>query len=111
MEPDGAGIRKDDDKPKWDLMPFDALNEVVLVFTYGALKYENRNWERGMPWSKVISPLLRHTWKFIMGEKYDKESKCHHMAHVACNALFLLTYDIRPGYEEFDDRVKILKDG
>ena len=54
-----------------------------------------RNWERGMPWSKVLGPLLRHLYKWTRGEIIDKESGQRHIAMVAWNAIALLTYELR----------------
>jgi hypothetical protein len=33
------GVKHDGDKPRWDLLPFDALDEVAGVLRYGAKKY------------------------------------------------------------------------
>lgn len=63
--------------------------------TEGSVKYPARNWEEGMPWSKIMGPLERHLMKFKAGEQYDLETGCHHMAMVAWNALSLLTHDLR----------------
>ena len=92
---DGQGLRFDEGKSRVDLLPADALMEVGKVNAYGAAKYAPRNWERGMPWSKVVGPLLRHLFKWMMGENVDSESGQRHIAMVAWNALALLTYELR----------------
>ena len=39
--------RKDDaEKPRWDLLPFGPVREVVEVLTFGAKKYAPDNWQR-----------------------------------------------------------------
>jgi Domain of unknown function (DUF5664) len=89
------GLRYDAGKLRFDLLPFEAMEEVVKVYTVGAAKYAPRNWEKGMSWSRVLASLFRHLWKFWKGEQIDEETGCHHMAHVTWNALALLHYDIK----------------
>lgn len=91
----GVGLRYDQGKARYDLLPADGIHELVLVYTKGAQKYADRNWELGMPWSKVIAPLLRHTFAWMRGERVDPETGLHHMAHVAWNALALVCYERR----------------
>lgn len=95
LEADGGGLRFDQGKTRTDLLPGDTLLALGEVYRIGAEKYAPRNWERGMPWSKVLGPLTRHLFKWMAGEKVDKESGQSHMAHVAWNALALMTYEIR----------------
>jgi hypothetical protein len=90
-----TGLRFDEGKNRLDLLPPEWTWALGLVMTKGAVKYDARNWEKGMPWSKVMGPLKRHLTKFEAGETYDDETGCHHLAMVAWNALALLSYDIR----------------
>jgi hypothetical protein len=106
---DGGGLRNDAGKLRLDLLPNDALRSVAEVLTHGIKKYAERNWERGMQWSKVYGPLLRHLNAWAEGEVIDRESGQPHMAHVACNALFLLTYELR-GMRQFEDIEPYLRD-
>jgi len=103
---DNTGIKYDTSKPKWELLPYDALTEVVKVMTYGAIKYEPRNWEKGMSWSRVFSSLQRHLSLWFHGEDLDDESEMNHLAHAACCVLYLLAYECRD--HGIDDRPKLL---
>lgn len=89
------GIRYDKGKPRFDLLPPDALFEIVKVFTDGAEKYESRNWEKGMDWNKHFSAMQRHLWKWQMGQSIDEESGHNHLAHAAFGCLALLAYELR----------------
>lgn len=89
------GLRYDEGKPRYDLIPPDGLEELAIVFTKGAEKYADRNWELGMKWSKCFAPMMRHAWKFWRGEWLDQESGRPHMAHVVWNAMALLVYGMR----------------
>lgn len=101
---DGKGLRYDSGKTRFELIPFDALRVIAEVFTKGAEKYEPRNWERGMLFSRCVGSLLRHFTAWENGEDIDAESRLPHMAHAAWNCIALLTYGLR-GIGE-DDRPK-----
>lgn len=90
-----SALRFDSGKLRMDLLPPDAISELAKVYTFGAQKYADRNWEKGMSWSRVVASLLRHTFSWMAGETYDPESGIHHMAHVAWNALTLISYCLR----------------
>jgi len=99
-------IKHDKGKLRYDLVPPDALNELAHVYTYGASKYTDRNWEKGMDYGRVFAAIQRHLWAFWSGEELDKESNLHHLAHAAWGCLTLLSYSIRRVGE--DDRVKTI---
>jgi hypothetical protein len=105
IKKDNSGIKYDECKPRWDLLPFDALNEIAKVMTYGAIKYEPRNWERGMSWNRVFASMQRHLSTWFHGNNIDDESKMSHLAHAACCMLYLLAFEVRA--EGIDDRPKL----
>ena len=90
-------------KPRFSLVSPIAHEELAKVLTMGAQKYAPYNWMKGLPFMEVIDSLERHVNAFKRGENMDKESGLHHMAHVMCNAMFLIEY-IEAGKENFDDR-------
>lgn len=96
------GLRYNDGKTRYDLVPAFAQEQYARVLTYGANKYEERNWERGMKWSKVLASLERHLAAIKRGEDIDPESGELHSAHVMCNAAFLTEY--YKIYPKGDDR-------
>lgn len=83
-------MKADEGKPRFDLLPFDALEEVAAVLAHGALKYGERNWEKGLGWGRIAGALLRHLAAWTRGIELDAESGRHHLAHAACCALMLL---------------------
>ena len=85
--------RFDEGKIRHDLMPPWSLDQIAKVYTYGTIKYDDDNWWKGMPWKKVIGPMLRHIWKWLRGEKLDDESGLHHLAHAAWQCLALMEYE------------------
>lgn len=101
-----TAVRFDQDKTDWSLLPMDALEEVVKVLEFGAVKYDRNNWRRGegFKYSRVVNSLLRHTYAWMRGEDLDPESGYSHLAHMGCNVLFLLYYNRYKERFKNDDR-------
>lgn len=97
------GVKDDSGKLRYDLMPYDALEEVLKILAYGAARRGERNWEQGIAYSRVFAASQRHLacW-FQKSEQFDSESQLSHLAHAACNILFLLAYELRkvPGLDD-----------
>jgi len=72
-----------------------ALRSVAAVLTYGALKYKPDSWKT-IPDAKrrYEDALDRHLNAWKAGEGVDDESHMDHLAHAACNMLFLLQLEI-----------------
>jgi hypothetical protein len=95
VKADGGGLRYNAVKNRIELVPPEWIWAVADVTTKGSYKYDERNWERGMKWSIMIGCVGRHIAKFLIGERYDAETGCHHLAMAAWNILALMSYDIR----------------
>ena len=89
------GVKLDDGKLRMDLISPESMEELAKILTYGATKYEDRNWEKGILYSRVYAALLRHLVKWSKGEVFDTESGLRHLSHAFCNLMFLVTYDKR----------------
>lgn len=92
--PEG-GVKFDDDKPRYDLIPPEALEGLAKVLTFGAKKYAPRNWEKGMLWGRVFGAAMRHLWAWWRGENTDPETGLSHLDHAACCIAFLQAYEVR----------------
>jgi len=105
---DQPGRKYDEKKIRLDLLPVLALEEIGRVLTYGAQKYDDRNWEKGISYSRCWGALLRHGFSFWRGEDIDPETGLRHMAQLACNSLFILHYTLQDKQyrEKWDDRPK-----
>lgn len=93
--PPTVGVKFDNDKPQWSLLPFKALKEVVDVLTYGAKKYAPDNWKK-VPNAeqRYIDAGFRHFTAYAAGEKLDPETGKSHLAHAMCCLLYLLAFEI-----------------
>lgn len=90
------GLKYDEGKPRLDLIPYDVLAEVSKVLTFGAEKYDARNWEKGMNWGRVFAAAQRHMIKFWQyREEKDEETSLSHLSHAICCLMFLHAYELR----------------
>lgn len=89
----GEAMRADGNKVRLDLLPLQPIWDVGRVLSYGSIKYADRNWEKGMRWSRCWGSALRHLFKWWMGEQCDNESGLPHLAHAACNIMYLQHYE------------------
>lgn len=88
------GAKYDQDKPRWDLLPWDEVEDVVRVLTYGARKYEDENWKKvPLAEKRYLAAAMRHIVAMVRGEHTDSESGISHLAHAACCLLFLAWFD------------------
>lgn len=95
------GVKFDSNKPRWSLLPFEALEEVVEVLTSGAKKYAPNNWKY-VPDAddRYMDAAFRHMAQYMQGDKHDGETGNNHLAHAVCCLLFKLWFDRK---QELDD--------
>ena len=84
-------------KLRYDLIPTFALKRLAGLYTRGAQKYGEHNWQKGMPYSRFLASLERHLHQWKQGET-DED----HMTAVAWNALAIIHFD-EIGRKELDD--------
>ena len=99
-----GGLKFDGDKPRMDLLDAEALEELTKVLTFGAKKYADENWRKGISFRRLLAAALRHVFAFMRGEDKDPETGLSHMAHAMCCAMFVIWMQRhRP---DMDDRYK-----
>lgn len=97
-----AGIKFDESKLRYDLIPSSSLNALATILTFGCSKYGDRNWEKGMSWGRVFGALMRHLWAWWGGESDDEETGKSHLWHAICCLAFLIEYETT--HNEYDNR-------
>lgn len=102
-----AAVKHDAEKLRYDLIPTQPLEEYVRNLTLGATKYDDRNWEKGMSWSRAYAALQRHVQAWWQGESRDAEG-FHHLAAVTFYAFALMEFERT--HPELDDRPVKLTD-
>lgn len=104
------GINKDEGKLRLDLVAPEAIEALARVSDSGRrdkdgnLKYEDRNWEKGMDWVRQYASAMRHLLKWMKGEDVDPESGLPHVEHALWRIAALVTYASRG--VGFDNRPK-----
>jgi len=85
-----VGMKFDNGKLLYSLIPPETLKALAEVLTFGAQKYAPNNWqlvENGE--TRYLDALFRHLEAFRSGETHDPDSKLHHLSHVLTNVAFL----------------------
>lgn len=91
-------------KGRYDLVTPFGLMRLAKWYELGAKKYSNRNWEKGMPFSRYIDSAQRHINKYIMGMT-DED----HLAAAVWNLMAIMHHE-ELGQTEFDDMPHYLKE-
>jgi len=101
--PTGAVRDTETEKSRPDLISPWALDRLGHWLRRGAEKYAERNWEKGIPFSRCLGSLCRHLLAYQQC-RTDED----HLAAILCNAMFLAHYEamIQRGTlpAELDDR-------
>lgn len=84
-------------KGRYDLISPFAMRRLALWYELGASKYADRNWEKGMPFSRYINSAKRHIDKYIMGME-DED----HLAAAVWNLCAIMHHE-ELSQVEFDD--------
>jgi hypothetical protein len=90
-------------KGRYDLLPPKAIDRIAKHFENGAVKYGDRNWEKGINLSDFIDSALRHTFKYLDG--WNDED---HLAAAAWNLLCAIQTEIeRPQMQNIPKRMAL----
>jgi hypothetical protein len=90
VEP-SAGMKFDNGKLDYTLLPWDSVDEVVKVLEFGAKKYARDNWKHvDNAEVRYLAAAFRHMVQYNNGEKNDAETGLSHLAHATCCMLFIM---------------------
>jgi hypothetical protein len=90
-------------KGRFDLFSPFALQRIAMIFEKGAIKYEDRNWEKGSPFSRTLDSAIRHIMQYMMGME-DED----HLAQAAWNIMAIM--HLQKTMPELDDMPHYLKE-
>ena len=90
---DGCGSDGNPMKLRWDLVPWESVEEIVKIYTHGAIKYGDNQWQ-GVEPDRYFGALMRHLIAWRKGEIKDPDSGLPHLAHVGWNIFALLWFEI-----------------
>lgn len=78
----GAVRSADNASVRYDLITPIGLRRVAEAYAEGSEKYEEFNWEKGMPVSDILNHAISHIFKFLSGDRSED-----HLGHAAWNML------------------------
>lgn len=91
---DEPAKRFDAGKSRIDLIPPEFIEALGRHYAVGAAKYAERNWEKGMSWSRCYASAMRHLLAFWGGEEIDAETGTPHVIAAAWNLAALHWYGL-----------------
>lgn len=65
---------------RFDLIPYEPLRQLAVIYGQGALKYADRNWQKGLPLSSFLNSAQRHLSKL-----HEQRTDENHAAMAAWN--------------------------
>lgn len=89
-----TGARRDTNlgKGRFDLINSHFMERLAIHLEKGAAKYEERNWEKGIPLKRTFDSLIRHSYQWLKGDRTED-----HLAAIACNIMFLIATENKIG--------------
>ena len=91
-------------KGRYDLVTPFGLKRLAIIMEKGAIKYEDRNWEKGMEFSRLLDSAERHLEQFKMGLT-DED----HLAQAAFNVFAIIHFQ-ELGRTDLDDLPHYMED-
>ena len=99
-----GGVKHDTGKAPIHLIPYEAIEMIAMALGYGAKKYGEYNFRKGILWSRIFSAMMRHAWAFWRGEDNDPESGLPHLAHLGACVVMLISMVVNR--KDLDDRYR-----
>ncbi len=90
----GEGLKYDEGKLRYSLVPPVATKALAEVLSFGAIKYAPNSWQtvKGGE-ERYLDALYRHLEAYRDGESNDPDSGLSHLAHAITNVAFLLHFE------------------
>jgi hypothetical protein len=85
----GAHRSSSTDKGRYDLIPGEATRRLAIKYEQGANAYGERNWEKGMKFSRLISSAKRHIDQYVEGKRNED-----HLAAAAWNLFAAMHFEL-----------------
>ena len=87
------GMKFDEDKLRYDLIPPEVLLWLAELYTHGAKKYAPDNW-KNVSTEQYVAAFHRHFNDWRLGIDLDKDSSMHHLKHALWNAATIAWLEI-----------------
>ena len=88
------GKKFDSDKLPLELVDWAHVAEIAEILQLGKSKYGSDNWKQlANAEDRYFAAAMRHLMAWRLGEIQDTESGQSHLAHAACNLMFLSYFE------------------
>lgn len=96
-----GGTKNDYGKTMYHLVDNNTFTGIADAMTYGAGKYTENNWKKGIKFSRLYNAHMRHLSAFIQGDIIDEESGLPHLYHASANLMMLnWMYNNKPEHND-----------
>jgi hypothetical protein len=89
------GVKYDGGKLRIDLIPPEAIEAMAVTLSFGANKYGERNWEKGIEEDRLWAAAQRHLWAWLKGHNRDGESDLNPLWHALTSIAMLIATEQR----------------
>lgn len=96
--PTGATRDAAEGKGRYDLISVHMLKRLAGVYERGAKNHGDRNWEKGVPYSRLFNSAFRHLMQ-ALGREADED----HLAQAIWNITAIIHFE-STGRSDLDDR-------
>ncbi len=83
-----GAVRQRLDNVRFDLVSPQGLRRLAETYAYGAQKYDDHNWRKGMPFSSLMNHLVTHIYAYLAGDRSED-----HLAHSAWGLFALMEFE------------------
>ena len=83
----GAMREPSTNKGAYELISPFALERIAIWYELGARKYADRNWEKGIPFNRLIQSAIRHMIRWMKGDREED-----HLAAVCWNVMAMMHF-------------------
>ena len=99
MTYDHGGMREPaTGKGAYELISPFALDRIAVWYELGARKYADRNWEKGIPFGRLIQSGIRHMIRWMKGDRSED-----HLAAVCWNVMAMMHFEETGQAEEWNN--------
>ena len=99
--PSGAVRDMHAGKGRYDLLPWNAIDELSKHCENGAIKYGLRNCEKGIPISSLLDSAIRHLSCYMRGQKEE-----NHLRASMWNVAMAIEMELKDGMQDIPNRIK-----
>lgn len=73
---------------RYDLLPPYPLERLAKHYENGAVKYADRNWEKGLPTGRCMDSAIRHLFQYLDGDNVED-----HLAAAVWNLFAIMHFE------------------